>query len=50
MDKISAEALQGGQQGGPSEEEQAKRAADEAQLRRDMLATILDVGARERCV
>ncbi|KAF5324934.1 hypothetical protein D9611_004585 [Ephemerocybe angulata] len=49
MDKIPAEALQNAQGGaGPSDEEQAKRAADEQQMRRDMLATILDVGARER--
>lgn len=50
MDSISPEALQNAQPGaGPSDDEQAKRAADEQQMRRDMLATILDVGARERC-
>jgi hypothetical protein len=35
--------------GGESPEEAAKRAAAEEQMRRDILATVLDTAARERC-
>ena len=33
---------------GSTEDDSAKRAAEE-QMRRDVLATLLDAGARERC-
>ena len=49
MDNIPSDALQGVQGQGQDDEERAKRAADEQQLRRDLLAQILDTGARERC-
>ncbi|KAJ2931327.1 hypothetical protein H1R20_g5654, partial [Candolleomyces eurysporus] len=48
MDSIPSDALQGVQGQGQEDEERAKRAADEQQLRRDLLAQILDSGARER--
>ena len=49
MDSIPSDALQGVQGQGQDDEERAKRAADEQQLRRDLLTQILDTGARERC-
>lgn len=49
MDSIPSDALQGAQGQGQDDEERAKRAADEQQLRRDLLTQILDTGARERC-
>lgn len=39
----------GAQGGQNAEEEEAKRAQEE-QMRRDMMATVLDNGARERCM
>ena len=33
---------------GPDDEELKQRAANEEQMRRDLLATVLDAGARER--
>ncbi|RXW18871.1 hypothetical protein EST38_g6972 [Candolleomyces aberdarensis] len=48
MDSIPSDALQGVQGQGQEDEERAKRAADEQQLRRDLLTQILDSGARER--
>jgi DNA-binding TFAR19-related protein (PDSD5 family) len=37
-----------GRANGPDDEETKQRAANEEQMRRDMLATVLDSGARER--
>ena len=37
-----------GRTSGPDDEELKQRAANEEQMRRDLLATVLDPGARER--
>ncbi len=37
------------QNGAPSQEEEAAKRAQEEQMRRDMMATVLDPAARERC-
>jgi DNA-binding TFAR19-related protein (PDSD5 family) len=37
-----------GRASGPDDEELKQRAANEEQMRRDLLATVLDAGARER--
>jgi hypothetical protein len=35
--------------GGPTQGEDEAKKAQEEQMRRDMMATVLDTGARERC-
>lgn len=47
--RMSQLQQQGPAQGGGSGEEEAKRTAEE-QMRRDVLATVLDSAARERCM
>ena len=46
MDLASNAAAQAG---GQSNEEEAAKQAQEEQMRRDLLATVLDTAARERC-
>jgi DNA-binding TFAR19-related protein (PDSD5 family) len=55
MDETDLKALQsqlaggGGQTGGATDKENEEKRAAEAAMKRDMLATVLDNGARERC-
>jgi DNA-binding TFAR19-related protein (PDSD5 family) len=55
MDENEMKALQaqlgegGSQSGGGGEQEQEAKRAAEAEMKRNLLATVLDNGARERC-